>query len=123
MNGPSFLVDTNIALYLLAGDETITTVLNNSTVYLSFVTQLELLGYNKFTASELKRVRSFIDDCIVVDINEEIKRNTILIRQLYKVKLPDSIIAATAQFLDIQLLTADSDFKKIENLKVVFYED
>jgi predicted nucleic acid-binding protein len=46
MNGRSFLIDTNIALYLLGGDVTITNILDNSTIYLSFITQLELLGYS-----------------------------------------------------------------------------
>lgn len=122
MNGRSFLVDTNVALYLLAGDVTTTNILDNSTVYLSFITELELLGYSKITASELKKVKSFINDCIVVDINADIKNKAINIRQKNKIKLPDCIIAATAQFLDIPLLTADSDFKKIKNLIITLYE-
>ncbi len=122
MNGRSFLVDTNIALYLLAGDSTITNVLNNSTIYLSFITQLELLGYNGISSLEQKKVNSFINDCVVVDISEDIKLKTIAIRQNFKLKLPDCIIAATAEFLDIPLLTADKDFKKIKKLSITFYE-
>ena len=122
MNGRSFLVDTNIALYLLAGDSTITNILNNSTIYLSFITQLELLGYNGISSLEQKKVNSFINDCVVVDISEDIKLKTIAIRQNFKLKLPDCIIAATAEFLDIPLLTADKDFKKIKKLSITFYE-
>ena len=123
MNGRSFLVDTNIALYLLGGDVTIANILDSSTIYLSFITQLELLGYSGISASEQKKVKSFINDCVVVDITEEIKIKTITIRQNYKLKLPDCIIAATAQFLDIPLLTADKDFMKIKNFNITFYED
>jgi predicted nucleic acid-binding protein len=123
MNGRSFLVDTNIALYLLGGDVTITNILDNSTIYLSFITQLELLGYSGISSSEHKKVKSFINDCVVVDITEDIKIKTITIRQNYKLKLPDCIIAATAQFLDIPLLTADKDFMKIKNFNITFYED
>jgi predicted nucleic acid-binding protein len=123
MNGRSFLVDTNIALYLLGGDVTITNILDNSTIYLSFITQLELLGYSGISSSEQKKVKSFINDCVVVDITEDIKIKTITIRQNYKLKLPDCIIAATAQFLDIPLLTADKDFMKIKNFNITFYED
>ncbi len=122
MNGRSFLVDTNIALYLLAGDSTITNILDNSTIYLSFITQLELLGYNGITIAEQKKVRNFINDCVVVDISEDIKVKTIAIRQNFKLKLPDCIIAASAQFLEIPLLTADKGFKKIKNLNLTFYE-
>jgi len=123
MNGRSFLVDTNIALYLLGGDVTIANILDSSTIYLSFITQLELLGYSGISASEQKKVKSFINDCVVVDITEDIKIKTITIRQNYKLKLPDCIIAATAQFLDIPLLTADKDFMKIKNFNITFYED
>jgi predicted nucleic acid-binding protein len=123
MNGRSFLIDTNIALYLLGGDVTITNILDNSTIYLSFITQLELLGYSGISSSEHKKVKSFINDCVVVDITEDIKIKTITIRQNYKLKLPDCIIAATAQFLDIPLLTADKDFMKIKNFNITFYED
>lgn len=123
MNGRSFLVDTNIALYLLGGDATIANILDNSTIYLSFITQLELLGYSGISASEQKKVKSFINDCVVVDITEDIKLKTISIRQNYKLKLPDCIIAATAQFLDIPLLTADKEFRKIKNFNITFYED
>ena len=122
MNGRSFLVDTNIALYLLAGDSTIANVLDKATTYLSFITQLELLGFQGISTSEAKKIKHFINDCIVVDITEEIKIKTIYIRQQYKIKLPDSIIAATAQFLDIPLLTADKDFEKIKNLAITRYE-
>ena len=123
MNGRSFLVDTNIALYLLCGDVTIANILDSSTIYLSFITQLELLGYSGISSSEHKKVKSFINDCVVVDITEDIKIKTITIRQNYKLKLPDCIIAATAQFLDIPLLTADKDFMKIKNFNITFYED
>lgn len=45
MSGPNFLIDTNIALYLLSGNTTIAEIINGSQVYISFITQLELLGY------------------------------------------------------------------------------
>jgi len=71
---------------------------------------LELLGYK---ALLLKNNRSskFLNDCIIVDLNEEIKKMAIAIKQKHSVKLPDSIIAATALYLEIPLLTADKDLK------------
>jgi predicted nucleic acid-binding protein len=41
------------------------------------------------------------------------------IKQAYKIKLPDAIVAATAIYLDIPLITFDSDFSKITDLKLV----
>ncbi len=41
----NILIDTNIALYLLGGDNRIAEVLEGQVVHVSFITELELLGY------------------------------------------------------------------------------
>ncbi|MGB3774365.1 MAG: hypothetical protein WA951_03840 [Leeuwenhoekiella sp.] len=56
MSGNSVFLDTNIVLYLLSGDATIADFLNNKTVYLSFITELELLGYKDISAEELSKL-------------------------------------------------------------------
>jgi predicted nucleic acid-binding protein len=81
MNGSSFLVDTNIALYLLSGNTTIAEILDGSQLYTSFVTQLELLGYKGITSKELTSVKLFLNDCIIIDINKEIKKHTVAIKK------------------------------------------
>lgn len=53
MNGSSIFLDTNIVLYLLAGDETIAELLHEKTLFISFVTELELLAYKDISAAEL----------------------------------------------------------------------
>ena len=123
MSGPSFLIDTNIALYLLSGNTTIAEIINGSQVFVSFITQLELLGYKGISTKEKLVVKKFLDDCIIIDINEEIKKHTILIKQKHQVKLPDSIIAATSIVFEIPLLTADKGFKKINKLNLALYEE
>jgi len=45
----NILIDTNIALYLLGGDEQIANVLDGQVVHVSFITELELLGYPDIT--------------------------------------------------------------------------
>ena len=45
----NILIDTNIALYLFGGDEQVAGVLDGQVVYVSFVTELELLGYPGMT--------------------------------------------------------------------------
>lgn len=122
MNGSSLIIDTNIALYLLGGDRTLSVVLDGETIYLSFISELELLSYQGLTEAERKVVNQFISDCIVIDINREIKDKTIVLRQTYRLKLPDAIIAATADYLKQPLMTADRDFKNIDRVDVIFYE-
>ncbi len=122
MNGSSLIIDTNIALYLLGGDRTLSEVLDGETIYFSFISELELLSYQGLTEAERKVVNQFISDCIVIDINREIKDKTIVLRQTYRLKLPDAIIAATADYLKQPLMTADRDFKNIDRVDVIFYE-
>ena len=127
MSGHSLIIDTNIALYLLDGDKTLYYVLDGKTVYLSFVSELELLSYPGLTKSEELLVNQFIEDCIVIDANREIKNReiknrTINLRRKYHLKLPDAIIAATADYLKQPLLTADYDFKKVDAINLLFYE-
>jgi len=53
---------------------------------------MELLSYQGINNDEIKVVESFLNDCIIIDINESIKKKTIELRKIYKLKLPDSII-------------------------------
>lgn len=122
MNGLNFLCDTNIILYLLSGDKTLAELLDDKRIYLSFITELELLSYKELSRSDIKKINSFISDCTVMDVNPEIKKYTLIVRQKYKLKLPDAMIAATSIYLKIPLITADLSFKKIEELELIFYE-
>jgi len=123
MNGSNFLVDTSICLYLLSGNKTIAEILNGNGIFISFVTQLELLSFDKLSKNEINKIQSFIDDCIVIDLNEDIKETVINLRRKYKIKLPDSIIAATSEYFDIPIITADKGFRKIDELNVLFYQE
>jgi predicted nucleic acid-binding protein len=49
MSGNSLFVDTNILLNLIAGDETVAELLDGKHIAISFVTELELLGYKDLT--------------------------------------------------------------------------
>lgn len=122
MTGDKLFIDTNIVLYLFAGDQTLVSILNDKNLYISFVTQLELLSFRKLSKRDENALREFIDQCTVIDINSRIKETTIEIRKQYQTKLPDSIIIASSIYLDIPLITADADFKRVEDLNLLYYE-
>lgn len=122
MNGNSVFLDTNIVLYLLGGDQVLSELLNQKKLYLSFISQLELLGFRGITAKQQIEINRFIQECIVIDINEEIKREVISLRKKSKLKLPDCIVLATARFLSLPLITSDQDFKSIPFTEIIIYE-
>jgi predicted nucleic acid-binding protein len=122
MNGNSVVLDTNIVLYLLNGDQVLSELLYRKKLYLSFISQLELLGFKGITVKQHAEISKFIQDCIVIDINEEIKQDVIFIRRHTRLKLPDSIVLATARFLGLALITSDADFKSTDYSEIIIYE-
>ena len=122
MNGINILLDTNIVLYLLNGDTVLQQYLQGKSFYASFINELELLGYKDITQSEESSIEFFLQECAIIDVNTGIKEITKQLRRSHKLKLPDAIIAATAIFLGIPLLSADKHFEGIDNLTFVRYE-
>jgi predicted nucleic acid-binding protein len=123
VNGNKLFLDTNIILYLLNGDETLAELLNGKQLYISIITELELLAYKGITAKEERVVEEFVSQCKTITINSEVKRETIRIRKTYNTKLPDSIIMATALYMDLPLITSDTEFKKVDELTLIYYEN
>jgi len=122
MSGNKLFLDTNIILYLLNGDETLAELLYQKQLFISIITELELLGYKGLNPNEELTIKDFISQCKVININEDIKNLTIDFKKTYGTKLPDSIITASAIYLDLPLITADSDFKKVKELNLIIYE-
>lgn len=123
MNGNSVLLDTNTVLYFLGGDQTLSDFISDKKVYISVITELELLGYKKLISKELNLVTRFIQAIQVIPITEEIKETTVKIRRSSSIKLPDCIIAATSIAMNLPLITADKGMKKIPGLDMILYEN
>jgi predicted nucleic acid-binding protein len=122
MNGNKIVIDTNIALYLLGGDEVLKEYLEDKIFYSSCINEMELLGFKGITEPEEIAIEFFLEECSIMDFNKGIKDITIDLRRKYKLKLPDAIIAATAIFLGIPLISVDSHFDKITDLVFVKYQ-
>ncbi|NWF50955.1 MAG: type II toxin-antitoxin system VapC family toxin [Ignavibacteriaceae bacterium] len=122
MSGTSLLCDTNILLYLLSGDKTVTELLNLKKIFISFITEIELLTFKKLSIGEKKVIGELFSNCNIIGLNEEVKRKTIEIRINNKLKIPDSIIAATVGYLKIPLVSADKQFKQLEDINLIFYQ-
>lgn len=95
MNGNIF-IDTNIAIYLLGGNEQIADLLDQQTVCISFVTELELLSKPDITIEDEIRIKALLAQCVILDFFPSLKEIVIDFRKKYHLKLPDAIVAATA---------------------------
>lgn len=121
MNGIDFLADTNFLIFTSQGNKIVEPFLDY-TIGISFITEMELLGVFSISKTQKEKVKSIIEECNILEINITIKAKTIALKQKYKIKLPDAIIAATAIVYDIPLITADADFKVIKELDLIFLE-
>jgi len=63
MSGNSLLLDTNIILYFLNGDDTLLPILENRNLIISVISELEILGWSGFTDEELKSTKEFLNRC------------------------------------------------------------
>ncbi len=122
MSGNKYVLDTNAVLYILAGDESLAQLLFGELLFISIISEIELLSYKNIIQSEQHQIQKFLKEFQICGLDKEIKEQSILVRRTYNLKLPDSIIAATAINLDIPLVTSDKQFKKVKELELLYYE-
>jgi predicted nucleic acid-binding protein len=122
MNGNSIVLDTNIILYLLNGDEQLSSMLSGMELFVSVISEIELLGYNGIEEDDKLKIKFFLSECSIISLNNEVKELSIKIKQKFKVKTPDAIIASTAMFLNLPLITADKGYDKITDLDLMVYQ-
>lgn len=114
------VIDTNILIgWYKAGIIYNTDDLNKIAPVFSIITKIEALGFQEITKAESKAINKMLDTGQLVYIDSDIAQQTINLRQKYKIKTPDAIIAATALVNNSELWTANtSDFSNIEGLKL-----
>ena len=123
MNGNRLFVDTNILLYYLKGNHEVVELIADKDLTISFITELELLSFPKLTTEGENQIKGLLYNCTIVDLKQEIKELTIELRRKYRLKLPDSIIVASAYFNKLPLITADKEFQKLEEMNIILYEN
>lgn len=122
MSGKEILADTNILIYLLQGDNTLEEILLGKQLHISFISELELIGFHNASKDHEKKIESLLNDCFIIPLSHNIKSKYKTIRKSHKLKLADSVVAATALSLDMPLITADKQFKSIKALQLIQYE-
>jgi predicted nucleic acid-binding protein len=113
---PLILLDTNIVLYYLGGRLTNPLPLGN--YFISVITEIELLSYPSLSADEELQIRDFLTKITVVELDGNIKELAIAFRKNYRLRLADSIIAATAQSLNAILFTNDLRLANLTEITV-----
>jgi predicted nucleic acid-binding protein len=119
MSKELILLDSNIVIYALKNDPTVFSFVNEKKLAVSFVTEIELLGWNQITARDKTLIKEFLDECLLIDYSYQIRQQTILVKQQYNLKIADAFIAATSLEFDIALISADKVFSRVNELNFV----
>ncbi len=124
--GLTYLWDTNIVIYYLQNllppqcAEVIDNILKVAPPTISAITEIELLSWKTPNQQEKNILLNFISDSFIVELDKPVRLKAAEIRSLYKTKLADAAIAASAIVYKHSLITRNvSDFKKIEGLNII----
>jgi predicted nucleic acid-binding protein len=116
MRKPAFLLDTNVVIGMLDGSISAVGLLakhgaipSNSGV--SQITRIELLSFHHLSADGKLKIDALLNSMVVPLPDDQIEAATIALRRRARLKLPDSIIGATAQVHGLSLLTLDERLK------------
>ena len=118
------VIDTNMLIYYLNQQlpEAVKEKFDNSilaTSAISIITRIEVLGWQGHTEQSILAARTLLSLCEEISLNKTIADCCIQLRQRYKIKLPDAVIAATALVKKQMLMTRNSDdFINIEGLRL-----
>lgn len=123
--GKRYLIDTNIAIYLLDGNmpthaiSFLEKIIDNE-YFISVISKMELLGFDFSDAEKNNIATAFVGEGNLIQLTDDVIEQTIALRKVKRMKLPDAIIAATALTYNLVLVSRnDKDFDKIPNLEYI----
>jgi len=101
-----YLVDSNIIIYHLNGENIATNFLkdNINNLSISRLTFIEVLSF-EFSKNEKDDVLKLLRKFKIIDTSDNIALQAIKNREIKKIKLADNIIASTAQVYNMILVT------------------
>ena len=118
MSSYSFVADTNFLIDVHEGLSKTEPFLDGTAI-VSIISEIELLGWHRLKEEEKLKLEDLLADCVIIELTSEIKKIAIAIRQQFKIKTPDAIVAATSKFLQIPLVTSDKGFKNIPDIELI----
>lgn len=119
-----YLLDSNIIIYHYDRKKKVTQFLgelHQTQFAISVITRLEvMMGVH----STLEDAETYLDDYRNMNVDPDIIHEAIVLdrHNSKKMKFKDLIIAATAKYHGLTLITADKGFKKIEGLKTLIFK-
>jgi hypothetical protein len=76
VSGIDFIADTNLLIYLLEGKPNAQPFIGNIFA-ISFVSEIELLGWYRITDNQKKLITKLLDHCFIIELSDSIKAKAI----------------------------------------------
>lgn len=119
MAADGLLVDTNVLIHHWNSDPRTTRRLDGALIHISFISEIEILGFHGYTAHERAKVTADLATIRIIDLDAGIKAAAIELCACFRMKTADALVAATAIRLGVPLLTEDKHFKRLKDELVV----
>ncbi|QMT30730.1 MULTISPECIES: type II toxin-antitoxin system VapC family toxin [Alysiella] len=118
MNGKRYLLDTCTLIGLQKQSPESVALLAEKGVYLSqcgisVITYIEFVGFHGADKATSQHLMAIAQRFTQFPISNEIRDLAIALRQHHKIKLPDTLILATAKAHNLTLLTLDEKLARI----------
>jgi len=117
MKEKSYLVDSNIIIYHLNNDNIAKEFLFENIDYcsISIITYIEVLSFNFPNSYSENIAKDLLNSFNIIHLDQNIASQSIMNRKVKKIKLPDNIIASTAQVYNLTLVTRnEKDFVPLD---------
>jgi predicted nucleic acid-binding protein len=115
------ILDSNIIIYSTQPEnEFLRRLIAARVPKASAISYVEVLGYHRLTDMQRKDLEAFFAQARILPLSQPVLEIAVRLRQSKKIKLGDSLIAATALLFGQTLITRNTtDFGGIDNLRVV----
>jgi predicted nucleic acid-binding protein len=117
-----YVLDSNMLIYYLNASltESVRQQVEEAIeqqAFISTITRIEVLGWHQHSPTSFSQAKELLNHLSEQSLNEAVVNLCIQLRQTTPLKLPDTIIAATALHLGLPLMTRNvSDFQKVPHL-------
>jgi len=115
------LIDSNIIIYASKpGYEFLHPLMGQADLAVSVISYVETLGYHQLTEPEKRFLTEFFENVNLSPLSDPVLQRAVSLRQTRKMKLGDSLIAATALVAAVTLVTRNTqDFDWIPGLTLL----
>lgn len=118
-----YILDTNAVITLLKGNPDLLKLTENADwIGISIITFIEFLVFPDLSDEDRKLFNSFSERIEVIAMDKSDQKMIdaiILIRQKYKLKLPDAIITACALTNKAKLISADKALSAVKEIELI----